>query len=52
MVEGTLEEKLFRERYRQQLRELKDDHALEDERKKDESSSFENFQTARRGNKE
>ena len=34
MIEDTLEEKLFRERYRQQLRELKDDHALEDERKK------------------
>jgi hypothetical protein len=31
MVEDTLEEQYFRERYSKQLRELKSDAALEDE---------------------
>jgi hypothetical protein len=34
MVEDTSEEKYFRERYSQQIRELKGDAELEDERKK------------------
>ena len=33
MTEDTSEEKFFRERYSQQIRELKDDAELEDERK-------------------
>jgi hypothetical protein len=34
MVEDTAEEQYFRERYSKQLRELKGDAALEDERKR------------------